>query len=184
MERENMNWRLEQKKEVYIMAHRGSCGANIVDNTIESFELALKQGADILEMDVCMSTDGELYVFHDGTEKIMLQSNKKIIEMTSEGIKKLRYVNKNGFRLDHPIHTFDEVMEQFKGRCLINLDRCWWCWREVFERLKKHNMADQIIFKSAPEKKYLDIMEAAEEPYMYMPIIWYKDCLLYTSRCV
>ena len=34
-----------------IMAHRGVCGANILDNTIESFELALKQGADILEAD-------------------------------------------------------------------------------------------------------------------------------------
>ena len=44
------------EKKVLIMAHRGVCGANIIENTMEAFELALRQGADILEMDVFRTT--------------------------------------------------------------------------------------------------------------------------------
>lgn len=158
-----------------IMAHRGVCGANILDNTIESFELALKQGADILEADVCRSADGELFVFHDGTEPFMLGTDDRIVDMTSRQIRQLRLLNKNGLRVDHGIHTLDEILEHFKDRCLINLDRCWWCWDTVFQTVKNHRMEDQIIFKSAPEARYLEQMAEEEVPFMYMPIIWYPE---------
>ena len=84
-----MNRRLAHaaEKGIMIMAHRGVCGANILDNTMESFELALKQGADILEADVFRSVDGELFVFHDGTEPFMLGTNEKVVEMTSDQIR-------------------------------------------------------------------------------------------------
>ena len=39
---------LEHKK-VLIMAHRGVSCANIVDNTIESYDAAIHQGADIVK---------------------------------------------------------------------------------------------------------------------------------------
>ncbi len=177
MQREQMNRRLAHaaEKGIMIMAHRGVCGANILDNTMESFELALKQGADILEADVFRSVDGKLFVFHDGTEPFMLGTNEKVVEMTSDQIRALRLLNKNGMRIDHGIHTLDEVLEQLKGRCLINLDRCWWCWDSVFRTIKAHHMEDQIIFKSAPEDRYLTQMEEEETPFMYMPIIWYPE---------
>lgn len=49
-----------------IMAHRGSSGS-FPENTMVSFEQAVKDGADILEMDVHMSLDGEVVVIHDPT---------------------------------------------------------------------------------------------------------------------
>ena len=42
-EAENLRSRLEAElteKKVLIMAHRGDCGANIVENTMEAFGLA------------------------------------------------------------------------------------------------------------------------------------------------
>lgn len=163
------------EKKILIMAHRGVCGANIIENTMEAFELALRQGADILEMDVFRTTDGELFIFHDGTEGYMLGKNCSVKEMTAEEVREQRLINKTGSRLEHGIETLDAVLEQFKGRCLINLDRCWWCWPEVFAAVKRHEMEDQIIFKSAPEKQYLDCIEAWEKPLMYMPIIWNEE---------
>jgi glycerophosphoryl diester phosphodiesterase len=46
------------------IAHRGA-SAYAPENTIAAFDLALALGADSLEMDVQMTRDGELVVFHD-----------------------------------------------------------------------------------------------------------------------
>jgi glycerophosphoryl diester phosphodiesterase len=47
-----------------IIGHRGAA-AYAPENTLESFRLALRLGADALEFDVRSSTDGEAMVFHD-----------------------------------------------------------------------------------------------------------------------
>jgi glycerophosphoryl diester phosphodiesterase len=47
-----------------VIAHRGA-SAEERENTIPAFERAIAQGADYVELDVQMSADGELVVFHD-----------------------------------------------------------------------------------------------------------------------
>ena len=59
-----------EEKKVLIAAHRGALCGNIIDNTFLSAKAALAMGADIIEMDAIISTDGILYAFHDGEEKI------------------------------------------------------------------------------------------------------------------
>lgn len=55
-----------------IFAHRGA-SAYAPENTMEAFELAAKQGADGIELDVHVTKDGEVVVTHD--EKIDRVSN-------------------------------------------------------------------------------------------------------------
>ncbi|MDB3936467.1 glycerophosphodiester phosphodiesterase [Granulosicoccus sp.] len=47
-----------------LYAHRGS-SVLAPENTMPAFELALKYGADIMEIDVRLSRDGHVVVFHD-----------------------------------------------------------------------------------------------------------------------
>jgi glycerophosphoryl diester phosphodiesterase len=49
-----------------VIAHRGA-SAYAPENTLPAFELAVRQGADMLELDVQRSADGVLVVFHDDT---------------------------------------------------------------------------------------------------------------------
>ena len=49
---------------VLVAAHRGSAAGNIPCNTLAAYEIALRQGADIVELDVAKTADGELFVFH------------------------------------------------------------------------------------------------------------------------
>ncbi len=53
---------MENKTKVW--AHRGASG-EAPENTLEAFELAMKQGADGLELDVHISKDGHMIVMHD-----------------------------------------------------------------------------------------------------------------------
>jgi glycerophosphoryl diester phosphodiesterase len=49
-----------------VIAHRGA-SAYAPENTMPAFELAVRQGADMVEFDVQRSADGVLVVFHDDT---------------------------------------------------------------------------------------------------------------------
>ncbi len=49
-----------------VIGHRGAAG-HAPENTLPSFELALGQGADALELDVRLTRDGAPVVFHDAT---------------------------------------------------------------------------------------------------------------------
>ena len=164
------------------MAHRGVSCANIVDNTIESYDAAIRQGADIVEVDVCASLDGDLFVLHDGMEPAVLGQQESIVHMHTAEIRSLRYLNKNNTRIDHPINTFDEVLEHLKGRCLINIDRGWNCWDSIFRAVLRHEMANQILFKSPPEKRYLQQMADQSEPFLYMPVVWHPEEVALVER--
>jgi glycerophosphoryl diester phosphodiesterase len=57
---------MAEKTRTFIWAHRGASGYEI-DNTIESFNLALEMGADGLESDVVATKDKYLILYHDRT---------------------------------------------------------------------------------------------------------------------
>ena len=50
---------LRKEKGVLVAAHRGMSAGNIPPNSIAAFEIALRDGADILEMDLL--SDGTLW---------------------------------------------------------------------------------------------------------------------------
>src|SRR5689334_2512966 len=49
-----------------VIAHRGA-SAYAPENTLAAFELAARQGADMIELDVQRTADGVLVIFHDDT---------------------------------------------------------------------------------------------------------------------
>jgi glycerophosphoryl diester phosphodiesterase len=51
---------------VLIVAHRGSSGL-APENTMAAFKLAIDEGADMIELDVRLTRDGELVIIHDRT---------------------------------------------------------------------------------------------------------------------
>ena len=52
------------KEKIIIAAHRGSSTGNIPCNTLPAYRAALLEGADMIEIDVDKSADGELFIFH------------------------------------------------------------------------------------------------------------------------
>lgn len=54
-------------KRAYVqkIAHRGSRGEGLPENTKAAFVDAIKAGAEVLELDVWISRDGQVVVFHD-----------------------------------------------------------------------------------------------------------------------
>ncbi len=168
---------LAQQREqgVLIAAHRGTAGGNIACNTQLAFEAALRQGAHIIETDLTMSADGGLFVFHPKQEKNHLHKDIHLEQMTSEEVKQQRYVNYDNTATFCPIMTLDELLEQLKGRCLINLDHAWDYLPGTIEAVRRHDMVEQIIMKTPMKEKFLTQMEELAPDMMFMPIIKEQD---------
>ena len=166
---------LSQEKGVLVAAHRGAAGGNIPCNTIAAFDIALRYGADILEMDLFRSIDGELFIFHTGQEPSQLDRHIHVETMTAAEIRKLKLVNGDFNETFLGLNTFDEVLEHYKGKCIMNLDRCIHILGDVVKQVERHNMQDQILLKSDPSEKSLKIVEAYAPTYDYMPVFMEED---------
>ncbi len=76
-------------KRPLIIAHRGASG-EFPENTIQAFWEAIKQNADIVELDVQLTLDDQIVVFHDeGVERIFeIRSDKTIRDYKLKELKK------------------------------------------------------------------------------------------------
>lgn len=164
----SMDLRSSAKEKLLLVAHRGAWGGNIPCNTIAAYENALAQGADMIEIDLDYTADGKLIIFHPGMERALLGFGDSLSRHNWEFVKELRYQNADDVPTQFGINTFDEILEQFKGRCYINIDKFWRKPKEIAEAIRRHNMTDQILAKTAVRPQYLDIVEefCSDIPYM------------------
>lgn len=171
------------EKNVLIAAHRGTSGANIIQNTIGAYENALLHGADILEIDVIKTTDGDFFTFHNGQEPGLVGTSQDIRTMTTKQVKELRFINGMQERVSEKVNSLDDVLEHFKGRnCFINIDRSWFYWKEIITVLKRHGMEEQIILKSHAKGDELEYLAEAGRDIMYLPILREPDKLNFVKK--
>lgn len=158
-------------RDILVAAHRGSFGGSVIQNTVLAFETALSNGADIIEVDVAKSLDGKFFAFHTGQEHI-LGLPKNIGEMTANEISSVNLINTIGGQTGQRLNTIDEILETFRGRCLINIDRSWIYGQTFIDYIlawSLHNdMQDQILIKTPVNRTYLQHLVPS---ILYMPII-------------
>lgn len=167
----NFNLFEKAKENIIVVAHRGAAGGNIPCNTITAYEIALKQGADMIEVDVSCSKDGKLFLFHPGMEAEHLNQCINLSQMPFSNIQKLRYVNYDNTPTQFGIASFDDFLEQFKGRCFINIDKFWDNPEKIYEAIKRHGMTDQMLVKSKMSEKVLRVLENLCPELPFLPIV-------------
>ncbi len=163
--------REKAKEKIIVVAHRGMFGGNIPCNTIPAYNAALTAGADMIEIDVEMSRDGKLLIFHPGMESPFLGVKARLPDLTAEEISTLRYINYDNTPTQFKVNTLEEVLEEFKGRCFINVDKFWGHPEEIYKQIKRHNMTDQILVKSAIDDNVISVLKNLAPDIAYMPIV-------------
>lgn len=114
--------KLEALKRPAVLAHRGSyVKGDIPENTLPAFERAIELGADGFEIDVRMTRDGQLLVYHDSSLIRFFNSSQKIRKLRLEDLKQLRFKSET-----HPerinIPTLDELLANLNKKFLINIE--------------------------------------------------------------
>ena len=126
-----------------IYGHRGACGY-APENTLEAFELAAKQGAAGVELDVHLSKDGEVVVAHDETIDRVSNGSGYIRDMTVAELKQ---------------YLFNKPHPEYKDARMPTL-------REVFELLKPYGLhvnvelKNSVFFYPGMEKKCIELAAA------------------------
>ncbi|MBO5859278.1 MAG: glycerophosphodiester phosphodiesterase family protein [Clostridia bacterium] len=166
-----MNLIEKSKENIIIVAHRGAAGGNIPCNTMASYEIALKQGADMIEADVSCSRDGKLFLFHPGMELAHLNKICSLKTKKFSSISKMKYVNFDNTPTQFGIDSFDDFLETFKGRCFINIDKFWSNPEKIYEAVKRHGMLDQILVKSKISKSVISVLENLCPELPFVPIV-------------
>lgn len=90
-------------------AHRGLHGSGAAENSPEAFERACRAGCGI-ELDVQLSKDGVVVVFHDDTLLRMTGDPRRVEDVPLSGLRRLSLKGKG------QIPTFEEVLKRVDGR--------------------------------------------------------------------
>lgn len=159
------------REKLLVVAHRGVFGGNIPCNTMASYEIALRQGADMIETDVNITLDEKLIVFHPTMEPAHLCTEKLLPSMTWKQVSGLRYVNADNVPTQFGVESFDDLLEQFKGRCFINVDKFWDHPKQIYQTIKRHGMLDQVVVKAPPKEEVLRVLEELAPELAYMPVV-------------
>lgn len=167
----NFNLFEKAKNNIIVVAHRGACGGNIPCNTLTAYEIALKQGADMIEVDVSCSRDGKLFIFHPGMEEDHFNKKIDFSQMDYTEISKERYVNYDNSETQFGVPLFSDFLEQFKGRCFINIDKFWSNPKKIYDEIKRHNMTEQMLVKSTLSPEIIKTVEDFCPDVAFMPIV-------------
>ena len=91
-------------------AHRGLHGNGVAENSMSAFRAAVDGGFGI-ELDVQLSRDGELVVFHDGTLDRVCGRCGKVIDFTADELSEMKLLG-----TDDGIPRFSEVLSLVAGK--------------------------------------------------------------------
>jgi glycerophosphoryl diester phosphodiesterase len=98
-----------------IIAHRGA-SAYALENSREALELAIRLGADRIELDVRVTRDNVPIVLHDAYLDRLTTGRGRLVDVKFSQLAKIRL--KNG----EPILSLVEALAILKGRCPLYID--------------------------------------------------------------
>ncbi len=112
----------DQLPKPAVIAHRGA-SAHAPENTFAAFELAISLNADAIELDVKLTSDGRVVVFHDLSLQRTTNGAGKVHRKTLSELKTFDA----GTAFDRSyqgqqIPTLDETLETFGKRTYFNIE--------------------------------------------------------------
>nr|WP_245331451.1 glycerophosphodiester phosphodiesterase family protein [Clostridium algifaecis] len=135
-----------------IIAHRGASGI-APENSIPAIDEAGKMGYFGVELDICSSSDGVLYLLHDGKLDRTTDGSGSITDKTSTQIDNLRINRGANIDLypDLKIPRFEDALEECEKNNLVPVFDI-----KVFSKKDRDvNTFINIIYKHNYEKKLL-----------------------------
>lgn len=116
---------------MFIIGHRGAAGI-ATENTLKSIEAAKKNNVDAIEIDIRITKDKKLVVFHDEGLLRMSGVPKQISELTLKEIRGIKLISED------VIPTLEETLKQ-AGKTMLIIEGKGNGWSEPLSKiLKKH----------------------------------------------
>ena len=160
-----------KSKKVLVVSHRGDW-RNAPENSLQAFRNCIGMNVDMIEIDLKKTKDGHLVLMHDNTINRTTNGKGKPSDYTLEELRKLRLRNGIQVVTAHQIPTLEEVLNLTKGKILINIDKGYDFFKDVYALLVKTGTVDQVVIKSGfPYEKVKAENGDVLDKVIYMPIV-------------
>lgn len=153
-----------------LCAHRGF---NTVapENSMPAFGSAVALGAEEIEFDLWSTLDGVLVSCHDATLDRVSNGTGKIYEHTYNELLKLDFGVKHGEKFKGlKIPTFEEILQKFAGRVIMNIHVKIWdlnfenpMIKEIVALIRKYDCEKHIYFMTTSDEMIKKVMQYAPD---------------------
>jgi glycerophosphoryl diester phosphodiesterase len=109
----------ERQIRPLVVAHRGASAA-FPENTLPSFHGAIDAGADVVELDVRLTADGEAVILHDLDVAATTDGSGLVHTLRLADVKRLDASGGRGRRVEVP--TLREALELLSGRAGVDIE--------------------------------------------------------------
>ena len=158
-------------QKVTVIAHRGDW-RNAPENSLQAFKNCIAMGVDMIEIDLKKTKDGHLVLMHDETIDRTTNGKGRPSDYTLAELRQFRLKNGLGRVTLHPIPTLEEVLQLTSGKILINIDKGYDYFQEVYALLQATGTTDQVVIKSShPYEKVKAENGDVLDKVIYMPIV-------------
>ena len=159
---------------VLVAAHRGYW-RGAPENSLPAFEQAIGHGADMIELDVMRTSDGELVLMHDTTVDRTTNGTGSVASKTLAQIKALRLKRGLGGAqaevTDLQVPTLEEALRLIDNRALINLDKAWAYRDQILQELIETGTVETAVFKSTAAVAEVQAFRAKDPRILYSHIV-------------
>ena len=137
-----------------VIAHRGFSG-RAPENTLSAFGKAIEAGADMIELDVRESKDGELVVIHESDLSRTTNGSGRVGNLTAVALKRLDAgASFSAEFAGERIPTLSQVFDMVRGKILLNVEiktdvvTLEIVTEKVLALIHRCEMRDQVILSS------------------------------------
>lgn len=175
-----------KNKELYpnyglVAAHRGYWRKH-PENSLPAYDAAVEIGADIVEMDIRLTSDDSLVVMHDACLNRVTTGEGKLRDHTWNEVKDLNLKTLNGSVTSNKIQTLRQSLNHLKGKALMSLDikEAGSLYDDTFKKAieiaQELGILNQLIIKGKKRKADLETLlqqvNATLDDFIYTPIVF------------
>lgn len=161
----------QSSTKVLVVSHRGDW-RNAPENSMQAFQNCIDMGVDMIELDLKKTKDGQLILMHDNTIDRTTDGKGKPSDYTLTELRKFHLKNGLGRVTFHRIPTLEEVLKLCRGKILINIDKGYDYFKDVYALLVKTGTVGLVVIKSGyPLQKVEQENGDVLNKVIYMPVI-------------
>ncbi len=159
---------LDEGDRLMVIGHRANAGG-APENSLIALENSIELGVPIVEIDVQLTADSVVIVWHDEDLIRMTGDPRQIRNVRYEELQSLTLRPEYGpYRESVRVATLDQFLQQSKGRIQLIIELKYYGFypalaEETVELIRKYEMEDQVLLKSLNYSGVAQLREIAPD---------------------
>ena len=162
------DFRLGEEDRIMVIGHRANAGG-APENSLSALENSIELGVPMVEIDVQLTSDGVVVVWHDEDLIRMSGDPRQLREVRFDEIESLYLISEQSqyFESDR-VATLEQFLQQSKGRIQLMIELKYYGFNpelaeKTVELIREYEMEDQVLLKSLNYSGAVQIREIAPD---------------------